>query len=285
MRFAILSGGTGWHVQDLIRAAHAEGHDAEALDFRATSGSVNVVDTSWDRFDAVIVRTMPAGSLEQVVFRMDQLHVLHAGGMAVVNPPRAVEICVDKYLTSATLQRAGVPTPRTVVCQRSDAALDAFATIGGDVVVKPLFGAEGRGMVRVTDGEVAWRTFRAIEQTGGVIYLQEFIAHPGWDVRAFVLGGRVLASMRRTSADDWRTNASRGATVSPTTLDASATELALAAASAVSAVVAGVDLLPLPGGGWTVLEVNGVPGWQSLATACQIDVARAIIQHAVGIAR
>ena len=285
MRFAILSGGTGWHVQDLLRAAHAEGHDGEAIDFRATSGSVNVADTSWGRFDAVIVRTMPAGSLEQVVFRMDQLHVLQAGGMAVINPPRAVEICVDKYLTSATLQRAGLPTPRTVVCQRSDAALDAFATLGGNVVVKPLFGAEGRGMVRVTDVEVAWRTFRAIEQTGGVIYLQEFIAHPGWDVRAFVLGGRVLASMRRASADDWRTNASRGATVSPMTLDAAATELALAAAGAVSAVVAGVDLLPLPGGGWTVLEVNGVPGWQALATACQLDVARALVRHAAGVAR
>ena len=285
MRFAILSGGTGWHVQDLIRAAHAEGHDAEALDFRATSGSVNVVDTSWDRFDAVIVRTMPVGSLEQVVFRMDQLHVLHAGGMPVLNPPRAVEICVDKYLTSATLQRAGLPTPRTVVCQRSDAALDAFATLGGDVVVKPLFGAEGRGMIRVTDGEVAWRTFRAIEQTGGVVYLQEFIPHPGWDVRAFVLGGRVLAAMRRASADDWRTNASRGATVSPMTLDDVGKSLALAAADAVSAVVAGVDLLPLPGGGWTVLEVNGVPGWQSLTTACEIDVARAIIRHAAGVAR
>ncbi len=285
MRFAILSGGTGWHVQDLLRAANAEGHEAEALDFRATSGSVNVADFSWDRFDAVIVRTMPAGSLEQVVFRMDQLHVLHAGGMAVINPPRAVEICVDKYLTSATLRRAGLPTPRTVVCQRSDAALDAFATLGGDVVVKPLFGAEGRGMVRVTDVEVAWRTCRAIEQTGGVIYLQEFIKHPGWDVRAFVLGGRVLASMRRASADDWRTNASRGATVTPMTLDAAATELALAAADAVSAVVAGVDLLPLPGGGWTVLEVNGVPGWQALATACNIGVARAIIGHAAGVAR
>ena len=91
--------------------------------------------------------------------------------------------------------------------------------------------------------------------------------------------------MRRTSADDWRTNASRGATVSRMTLDTVATELALAAANAVSAVVAGVDLLPQPGGGWTVLEVNGVPGWQSLATACQIDVARAIVLHAAGDAR
>ena len=104
-------------------------------------------------------------------------------------------------------------------------------------------------------------------------------------MRAFVLGGRVLASMRRTSADDWRTNASRGATVTATTLDDVGVSLALAAANAVSAVVAGVDLLPLPGGGWTVLEVNGVPGWQALSTACDIDVARAIVRHAAEVAR
>ena len=226
---------------------------------------------------------MPAGSLEQVVFRMDQLCVLHAGGMTVLNPPRAVEVCVDKYLTNVPHSPAPGCRPRG----RSPASgrttrWTAFADLGGDVVVKPLFGAEGRGMVRVTDREVAWRTFRAIEQTGGVIYLQEFVRHPGWDARAFVLGGRVLATMRRTNPDDWRTNASRGATVAAMSLDADGESLALAAAAAVGAEVAGVDLLPLPGGGWTVIEVNGVPGWQSLSAACEIDVARAIVRTRCG---
>jgi ribosomal protein S6--L-glutamate ligase len=118
---------------------------------------------------------------------------------------------VDKYLTTARLARAGVPTPPTAVCQRSDDALARFADLGGDVVLKPLFGAEGRGMCRITDAETAWRTFRVLEQTGQVIYLQRFVRHPGWDVRAFVLGGRVLAAMRRTAANEWRRAAPRSA--------------------------------------------------------------------------
>ena len=93
--------------------------------------------------DAVLVRTMPPGSLEQVVFRMDLLHRLMAGGVRVLNPPRAVEVCVDKYLATALLDAAGLPVPHTIVCQHADAALEAFTALGGDVVVKPLFGSEG----------------------------------------------------------------------------------------------------------------------------------------------
>ena len=108
---------------------------------------------------------MPPGSLEQVVFRMDLLHRLQARGVRVLNPPRAVEICVDKYLATALLEAAGLRVPPTIVCQHADAALEAFEALGGDVVVKPLFGSEGRGMVRVTDPEMAWRTFRTLERT------------------------------------------------------------------------------------------------------------------------
>jgi RimK family alpha-L-glutamate ligase len=281
MRLGILSGGTGPHVQDLLRAALQLGHEATAIDFRTLSASVNSGVHELANFDALIVRTMPAGSLEQVVFRMDLLHECQARGQLVVNSPKAVEVCVDKFLTSARLARAGIPTPRTVVCQQASDAQIAFAELGGDVVVKPIFGAEGRGMVRVSDAELAWRTFRAIEQTGGVIYLQEFITHPGWDVRVFVLGARVLGAMRRSSENDWRTNVSQGGEASDFELDAKTTELALVAAKTVGAEVAGVDLMPLPGGGWTVLEVNGVPGWAAFVKACHVDVPSEIIRYVV----
>ena len=171
-------------------------------------------------FDAVIVRTIPAGSLEQVVFRMDVLHAAAARGVRVVNPPRAVETCVDKYLTNVRLAAAGLPTPPTHVAQRADDAFEAFARLGGDVVVKPVFGAEGRGMQRVTDRELAWRTFRVLEQTGQVIYQQQFIDHPGHDLRVFVMGGKVRAAMRRSSGTDWRTNVAQGGTTERAELSA-----------------------------------------------------------------
>src|SRR5256885_755415 len=98
MRLAFLSYGTGWHVRDLTRAAAALGHSSDAIDFRRVRASLPGGDTTLSGYDAVIVRTMPPGSLEQVIFRMDVLHQMEARGVPVLNPPRALEICVDKYL-------------------------------------------------------------------------------------------------------------------------------------------------------------------------------------------
>src|SRR5436305_14691016 len=129
MRFAILSSGDGWHVRDLQRAAALGGDEAVAVDFRKVFAGVADPTHSLAEFDAVLVRTMPPGSLEQVIFRMDVLQRLHAKGVRVLNPPRAVEICVDKYLATAKLQAAGLPVPATIACQHADAACDAFAAL------------------------------------------------------------------------------------------------------------------------------------------------------------
>jgi ribosomal protein S6--L-glutamate ligase len=270
---AILSAGDGWHVRDLRRAGAMLGHEAVAVDFRRIRAGVAVAADDLAGFDGVLVRTMPPGSLEQVVFRMDLLHRLQARGVRVLNPPAAVEACVDKYLASARLEAAGLRVPPTIVCQHADAALEAFATLGGDVVVKPLFGSEGRGMVRLSDPDLAWRTFRTLERTQSILYLQRFIRHPGWDLRVFVLDGRPLAAMRRWSNGGWRTNIAQGGRAEVMRLGAEEEQLAVRAAAALGAPVAGVDLLPGPGGDWYVLEVNAVPGWRSLAPVTGVDVA------------
>jgi RimK family alpha-L-glutamate ligase len=278
MRIAILSGGNGWHVRDLHRAATSLGHSVDVVDFRRMTASVPRPSETLD-WQAILVRTMPPGSLEQVVFRMDLLHAAEACGVRVLNPPRALEACVDKYLATVRLQAAGLPVPPTFACQDADSALEAFERLGRDVVVKPLFGSEGRGMMRVNDPELAWRTFNTLERTQAVLYLQTFIRHPGWDLRAFVLNGCVLAAMRRTANGDWRTNVAQGATAEPVRLEPAQAELAVRAASAVGAVAAGVDLLPGPDGEWYVLEVNAVPGWRALAPVTGIDIAAELIRH------
>ena len=304
MLLGILCGGTGWHVQDLLRAAGGLGHNAEAIDFRRVKAvvpwrqvsqfadkshenppKISRVDSqssaaSWEtcRHDHLIVRTMPAGSLEQIIFRMDTLHAAIATGTKVWNSPRALETCVDKFLTTSRLGEAGLSVPRTICTQTAADAMLAFADLGGDIVVKPIFGSEGRGMVRLTDPEVAWRTFHAIEQTGGVLYLQEFIHHPGWDVRAFVLGDRVLASMKRFGHGDWRTNVAQGGTTERYELAPAQQKLALDAARATGTMIAGVDLMCDDSGRWVVIEVNAVPGWKALAATCGIDVASGIIR-------
>ncbi|MBM3996553.1 MAG: RimK family alpha-L-glutamate ligase [Planctomycetes bacterium] len=278
MRIAILSHGTGWHVRDLMRAAALLGHIGEPVDFRRVSASLPHA-TSLSGYDAVIVRTMPPGSLEQVVFRMDVLHRLEAAGTRVLNPPRSLEICVDKYLASARLEAAGLPSPPTIVCQDAETAMAGFQQLGGDVVVKPLFGSEGRGMIRISDVEIAWRTFRTLERLQTVLYLQQFVHHPGWDVRAFVLEGKILTAMRRHADDDWRTNVAQGGWTEPVLLTDEEERLALRAAEAVGTRVAGIDLLPRPGGGYYVIEVNAVPGWRALTAATGVDVAAAILRE------
>jgi ribosomal protein S6--L-glutamate ligase len=278
MHLAILSAGTGWHVRDLQRAAAALNYHAVAVDFRRVTSAVAAGPELLDGFDGVLVRTMPPGSLEQVVFRMDVLHRLQARGVAVLNPPRAVELCVDKYLTTARLHAAGLRVPPTQTCQHADAALEAFTALGGDVVVKPLFGSEGRGMMRIADLDLAWRTFRTLERLQQVLYVQQYVHHPGWDLRAFVIQGRVVAAMRRRSNGRWRTNVAQGGTGEAIRLTGEEEALALSAALAVGTPVAGVDLLPGPDGELYVLEVNAVPGWRALGAVTGVDVARLILQ-------
>lgn len=282
MRVAILSSGNGWHVTDLARACRELRHEVETWDFRKLSAGVGGPGEPLVGVDAVIVRTMPPGSLEQVVFRMDLLQQVEGRGVVVLNSPRSLEAAIDKYLTTARLARAGLPVPRTIVCQQAEEALAAFETLGGDVVVKPLFGSEGRGMVRVSEAELAWRTFRTLERTGAVIYLQEMVRHPGWDLRVFVLGGRVLAGMRRYARGGWRTNVAQGGVGERVTVRDDEAELALRAAEVLGAEAAGVDLLRGARGEWYVLEVNAVPGWRALAPVTGVDVAREMVRYLAG---
>jgi RimK family alpha-L-glutamate ligase len=146
------------------------------------------------------------------------------------------------------------------------------------VIVKPLFGSMGLGMVRVSDEEMAWRVFRTIEQISGVYYLQRTIEHEGRDIRAFVIGGQVLGAIER-QADGWRTNLARGGNAGPVQLSRDWTTLALRAAAAVGAEYAGVDLLPARDGQVYVVEVNGIPGWQGLQQATGLDVAGALLEQ------
>jgi ribosomal protein S6--L-glutamate ligase len=281
-----LVSGFGWHVQDLLRAAQVVGVKLEPLLFPSVVGRVGQVRSNVQAggrdlggVDGVLVRMMPPGSLEQVVFRMDALHRLEAGGVPLLNPPRAVEAAVDKYLATALLDSRGIPVPETWVGESASEAQVAFDHLGGDVVVKPLFGSEGRGLVRVSDPELALRTFRTLERLGCVLYVQRYVKNPGYDIRVFVLGGRVLGAIRRHArAGEWRTNVAVGGRPEVCILEPEVERLAFRSASAVGAVMAGVDLLPdLDQGGWTVLEVNAVPGWKALGATTGVDVAAEIL--------
>ncbi len=226
--------------------------------------------------DALIVRPIGRGSLEELVFRMDMLYKLERQGFYIVNPPEAIEHCVDKYDILAVLEDAEVPVPRTVATESVAEALKAFKELGGDVVVKPVFGSRGQGATRVVDADIADTVFKAITFHHGVIYIQEFVAHGHSDIRAFVVGGRVVAAMRRI-AEGWKTNYSRGAKPAPTTLSEEFEDLAVKAARAVGCRVAGVDILEGPNGP-RIVDVNSQPGWKGLQMVTKVDIADEIVR-------
>jgi RimK family alpha-L-glutamate ligase len=273
MRVAILGSTGGWHAERLERALTARGHECDFVPVTRMVGRIEagVAIRGLEACDAVLVRGLPRGSLEQVIFRVDALHALATVGVRVVNAAPAIERTVDKFLASALLAAAGVATPRTVACERADDALAAFAELGGDVVVKPLFGSMGFGMTRIDDADVAARVFRALELERAVYYLQETLT--GMDVRALVVGERVVGAIERVG-DGWRANLARGASARALELDEAREHVCVRAVAAVGADYAGVDLL-----GDRVLEVNGIPGWHGVERATGVDVAAALVEH------
>jgi RimK family alpha-L-glutamate ligase len=286
MKVAILGSRSGWHEVRLSRALSERGVEPVVGPVTGLAASIGdgvrltAAGLPLDDCGAVVVRAIPSGSLEQVIFRIDALHRLARLGVPVINSPRCVERSVDKYFTSTLLEDAGVPTPRTRVCERVDDALAAFEALGGDVVVKPLFGSEGRGIVRVSDPDLAYRTCRALEVARSVFYLQEFVPHGGRDIRAFVVGGRVVAAMIRR-ASGWKTNVSQGARTEPAVLSAELESLSLGAATLLEADYAGIDLLHAEDGRVLVIEVNGIPGWRGLQQTTDVDIAGVIAEHAI----
>jgi RimK family alpha-L-glutamate ligase len=228
--------------------------------------------------DGAFVRTIAAGSFEQVTMRLGILHALRELGVCVYNDARAIERCVDKSMTSFCLQRAGIATPPTWTVESHERAREIVreqAQPGRPLVMKPLFGSQGRGLRLVDDAASLPATE---ETTGGVWYLQHYVGSrtAQWhDWRVFVVGRRAVAAMVRRGIE-WRTNAARGARCDAAEPSGEIARLAVAAADAVDAGYAGVDIIADRDGGLLVLEVNSMPAWKSLQRVSETDVADAL---------
>ncbi len=239
----------------------------------ASIDDLNIVEN----LEALIVRPIGRGSVEEIVFRMDLLHSLERHGVLVVNPPAAIERCVDKYYALALLEENGLAVPRTVVTESVEEALEGFHELGGDVIFKPIFGSRGIGSTRISDENVAMRIFCSVKFHHGVLYLQEFVNHGDSDIRAFVVGDRVAAAMRRIG-NTWKTNVSQGANPVAIQLDEELESLAVKAARAVNCKVAGVDILE-GNNGSLIVELNSQPGWRGLQSVAQTNIADCIVDY------
>ncbi|WP_035692484.1 ATP-grasp domain-containing protein [Azospirillum halopraeferens] len=279
--------GDSWHVGRLVRAFRAAGAEPlvvslQAVEIAVEPGSpgLRIPGLRGGIPDAALVRTVAGGGFEPVTLRLDVLHALVHLGVPVINGPRAIERCVDKAMTSFLLHRAGIPTPATRATadpERAAAILRHALDAGEALVQKPLFGSQGRDVRRLDRGD-------ALTATDGVYYLQRFVAGSGPDFRdwrVFVVGGRAVAAMARIGRD-WVTNVHRGGRCEAVHGDRELESLAEAAAAAVGADYAGVDLIRDREGRPYVLEVNSMPAWQGLQSVAAVDVAACVVEHVLG---
>ena len=279
---AVVSDQRDWHARQMERALVARGARFERIDlagcgFDTTSASGLALQHLGPLLpDAVHVRTLAAGSFEAITKRLGVLHALSALGVPVSNDAQAIERCVDKSATSFALTRAGLPTPPTWAMESLDAARDLVTRESrrGPLVLKPLFGSQGKGLRLVRSPD----DLPAPDAVAGVYYLQRFEAVEGegfQDYRLFVVNGRVIAAMMRRSST-WITNVKQGGEPWSVGRDARMERLATAAAAAVGATIAGVDILDAAEDGPTVLEVNSMPAWSGLQKVAEVDIADAI---------
>jgi RimK family alpha-L-glutamate ligase len=228
--------------------------------------------------DAVLVRSMSGGTFQAVTLRLGILHALRENGVLVWNDARAIERCVDKSMTSFLLARAGIPTPPAWAIE-SHAAAQAIVrreSAQGPLVLKPLFGSQGRGLKLIRTAD----ELPPVDAVAGVYYLQRYVGTEGSDgfrdFRLLVSRGRVVAAMTRHAAG-WVTNVKQGGRPLPVVPDKDMNNLAVRATEAVAAAFAGVDILRDPDGHPTVLEVNSMPAWSGLQTVTRPNIARILV--------
>ena len=288
LKVALFTDETGWHTRQLqaaLRARGAEGRCIDLADCRidTTAAWHGLVIPGFGRElpDAALVRGIAGGSFEQVTKRLGVLHALRELGVAIYNDARAIERSVDKSMTSLLLHAAGVATPPTWALESAALAqrlVTRESAAGHALVLKPLFGSQGKGLQRVGRVDGMHRALPALKAYGQLAYLQRYVPaqqQPGFDWRVLVVGGRAVTAMRRVS-DHWVHNVAQGARCEPAVLSDELATLAERAAAALAMDYAGIDLIPTPDGP-QVLEVNGVAAWQGLQRVTRFNIAALLV--------
>jgi tetrahydromethanopterin:alpha-L-glutamate ligase len=277
---ALVTDSNDWHTRSLCRAFAAVGARARRLMLAAcrfdTTNPKGLILPGLGAClpNAVLVRDMAGGSFEAVTLRLGVLHALQEIGIPVWNNARAIERCVDKSMTSFLLARAGLPTPATWTAESFEAAAEIVRQETSPLVLKPLFGSQGRGLKLIYSPE----ELPPPAVVSGVYYLQRYVGveRDGFhDFRVLVSQRRVVAAMMRHSAH-WVTNVKRGGKPVAAVADGIMRDLAIAATAAVGANFAGVDIVYDRDERPTVLEVNSMPAWSGLQRTTPIDIAETL---------
>jgi len=235
-------------------------------------------DKQLPQIDVCFLRSFGPGSCEQVTKRISMMEHLELSGTFLVNSTYSYRKARDKYSMTCALARAGLPIPRTYVTEMAHWAYRASQGFA-QVVYKPIVGSLGFGSMKFDSVDMAFNSYKTLERWGQPLYIQEYLEKPGGrDIRAFVLGETVLASMyREAQVGKWKTNVAQGAKVASMMLTPELQEMVIKAAKTLNLLYAGVDVLETNQGA-VIAEVNGSPSWQGLQRATGVDIADRLVK-------
>lgn len=286
MKIPIFTDDPGWHGAQLKQAFLSHGVEAIFVSLQQcvthiSSRSTTIEIPGLNELPkGTFVRGISGGTLQQVITRLNVLHILSLQGVKIYNDGRAVERTVDKALTSFLLQQQGIPTPKTWVCE-SRSAVEKIRVQAQEnnqtLIIKPLFGSQGLGVRTLPADEplpVPMQQF-----VDGVYYLQIMVETPEFphDYRVFVIGQQVVAAMKRIG-NTWVNNVAAGGRCENVNPNDKLCELALKATAALNVDYAGIDIIQDQSGEYYVLEVNSIPAWRGLQSVTKASVAQLLVE-------
>jgi len=285
-RIPVFTDDPGWHGKRLSAALASRGFEAVFVSlkdcyFNLTPGQAGVVIPGFEDGlpEYVFVRGVPGGTLQQVIARLDVLHALKALGVRVYNDGRAVERTVDKAMTSFLLHHHGISTPDTWVCESrhyAHALIRQEASVQHPLVIKPLFGSQGKGVRKLEPDSLP---VPMEEHIDGLYYLQRYIdsGEGAWhDHRVFVVNNKAIGAMVRHGSH-WVNNVALGGRCEVYPHMGEVAELAEAASKAVNIDYCGVDVIRDRDDKLYVLEVNSIPAWRGLQSVVELDIAQVLV--------
>ncbi len=276
VRLAILTSRIRVEEKLLIEALRRRAIDFDIIDDGALLLDLVQPDPRWREYDAVICRSMSQTRALVV------LHVLEHWGARVYNPAAVTATCNDKLLTTLALLRTGVPTPRTLLAFDAQVAVRGSELLGYPVVFKPVAGSWGRLLARINDRDAAEAVLEHQETLGSyqhhIHYVQEYIAKPQRDIRAFVVGERTICAIYRTS-EHWVTNTARGAVASNCPVTPELDDLCMRAARAVGGGILAIDVLEDAERGLLVNEINATMEFRNSIAPTGVEIPNAMLDY------
>ena len=276
VRLAILTSRVRVEEKLLIEALRQRSIAFDIIDDGELLLDLSHPDERWHAYDAVLCRSMSQTRALAV------LHILEHWGVRVYNSATVTATCNDKLLTTLALLRGGIPTPRTLLAFDSQVTINGIEMLGYPVVLKPITGSWGRLLARINDRDAAEAVLEHQETLGSyqhhIHYVQEHIAKPQRDIRAFVVGSRTICAIYRTS-EHWVTNTARGAVASNCPVTPELNSLCVRAAQAVGGGILAIDVLEDPQRGLLVNEINATMEFRNSIAPTGVDIPNAMLDY------